>query len=139
MNATGFRTFLRFCAAGVAGLLVDTAVLYATAPLLGWYGARVVSFLAAATATWWLNRHYTFTASGSIPLKAVCCQYLRYLQAMMLGGLVNYLVYAATILFITAPAAPMIGVALGSCAGLSFNFVGARCWVFGARHRRSHS
>jgi putative flippase GtrA len=139
VNATGFRTFLRFCAAGVAGLLVDTAVLYATAPLLGWYGARVVSFLAAATATWWLNRLYTFAAAGPMPPRAVFYQYLRYLQAMMLGGLVNYLVYAATILFIKVPAAPMMGVALGSCAGLAFNFISARHFVFGARQGRRRS
>ncbi len=113
---------------------MDTAVLYATAPMLGWYGARVVSFLAAATATWWLNRLYTFAAAGPMPPRAVFYQYLRYLQAMMLGGLVNYLVYAATILFIKAPGAPMMGVALGSCAGLSFNFISARYFVFRA-HR----
>ena len=136
MKTTGLRTFLRFCAVGVAGLLVDTAVLYATAPLLGWYGARVLSFLAAATATWWLNRLYTFAAAGPMRPSAVLRQYLRYLQAMMLGGLVNYLVYAATILFIKAPGAPMLGVALGSCAGLFFNFLSARHFVFAARKSR---
>ena len=59
------REFLLFAAVGVVGFGVDVAVLYLVAPLLGWYGARVLSFIAAATATWALNRRYTFGARHS--------------------------------------------------------------------------
>ena len=45
------REFLSFAVVGAIGFVVDVAVLYLAAPLLGWYGARVVSFLAAASAT----------------------------------------------------------------------------------------
>ena len=41
------REFLLFAVAGVIGLGVDVGVLYLAAPLLGWYAARVLSFLAA--------------------------------------------------------------------------------------------
>jgi putative flippase GtrA len=125
--------FFRFCAVGVAGLLVDSAVLYALAPFLGWYAARVLSFLAAASATWWLNRRYTFPDDSYRTAGFLLRQYLRYLQAMLLGGLVNYGVYAATVMLVSVPGAPLIGVCLGSIAGLTLNFVSARYIMFAAR------
>lgn len=126
MKMMAFRTFLRFCVVGVAGFLIDASALYAAAPLLGWYAARVLSFLAAATGTWWLNRHYTFATESNMGAKAKWRQYLGYLHLMMLGGIVNYLVYAATIVSVKVSAAPIMGVALGSCAGLLVNFLSAR-------------
>ena len=39
------REFLSFAVVGAAGFVVDVAVLYLLAPVLGWYGARVLSFL----------------------------------------------------------------------------------------------
>jgi putative flippase GtrA len=134
--------FLRFCAVGVAGLLVDTAVLYAVAPVLGWYGARVLSFGAAASATWWLNRRYTFTqlagglsASPAPARWSVLRQYGQYLLSMTFGGGVNYAVYVLTLKWVHLPdsvflGVAFVGVALGSCAGLVFNFLSARYLVF---------
>lgn len=138
MTSVDFRTFLRFCVVGVVGFLVDTVVLYAAAPLAGWYAARMLSFLVAATATWWLNRKYTFASTAATRDRSMRHQYLSYLHAMLLGGAVNYLVYAAVILWVKVPAAPMVGVALGSCAGLFFNFVSARYFIFAARDRSAH-
>ncbi len=124
---------LRFGLVGIAGLLVDLAVLYVAAPSLGWYSARGLSFWAAATATWWLNRHYTFAHAAAgvaqSPISVVR-QYLRYLLSMTLGGSVNYLTYATVIAWWAVSAAPAIGVALGSCAGLVFNFIAAKYFIF---------
>ena len=138
------RQFLFFCVAGVAGvagLLVDMSVLYATAPLLGWYGARVLSFLTAATATWWLNRRYTFVTPVSLPHARkptpVLRQYFHYLLSMLLGGCVNYAAYVATLQWVHLPGSALLGVALGSCAGLCFNFLTARYLVF-RTDRHSH-
>ena len=47
-----------FLVAGLLGLAVDVGVLYLAAPWLGWYAARALSFLAAATVTWRVNRRY---------------------------------------------------------------------------------
>ncbi|MDD0840987.1 GtrA family protein [Curvibacter sp. HBC61] len=126
------RQFLFFCVAGVIGLGVDTAVLYALAPWLGWYGARVVSFLSAATATWWLNRRFAF-ASPSPLTEPWWRQYLKYLLSMTVGGLVNYAVYVATLQWVPIDGAALLGVALGSIGGLGFNFVSARYLVFRQR------
>lgn len=125
------REFLSFAVVGAAGFVVDVVVLYLLAPLLGWYGARVLSFLAAATATWALNRRYTFSArraNGS-----VLREYLGYLVTMLGGAVVNYGAYVLVLHWATGPWAPAAGVALGSCAGLGVNFLSARYLVFRAR------
>ncbi|MDM0091504.1 MULTISPECIES: GtrA family protein [unclassified Variovorax] len=123
--------FLRFGVVGVAGLLVDLAVLHLLAPWLGWYGARVVSFLAAATSTWWLNRSFTFR-NGSAPRTGLALgrEYLAYLSSMLGGAAINYAVYALTLHWVQGAVAPSLGVALGSCAGLVVNFAAARKFVF---------
>ena len=51
---------------------------------------------------------------------------------MLLGGCVNYAVYAATLHWIHVPYAALLGVALGSCAGLGVNFATASRIVFRA-------
>ena len=61
--------FLRFGVVGTIGFVVDTAVLYAGLALgLGLYGGRAVSYLAAATTTWALNRVWTFRGRGNGPV-----------------------------------------------------------------------
>jgi len=131
MNTPMSRQLLRFGVAGVIGLLVDTGVLYALAPWLGWYGARVLSFLAAASTTWWINRRWAFAAAAPhAPARSAWRQYGKYLLSMSLGGTVNYAVYAITLQSLTAPGTALVGVALGSCAGLVFNFSAARWVVF---------
>lgn len=128
------REFLSFAVVGAAGFVVDVVVLYLLAPLLGWYGARVLSFLAAATATWALNRRYTFSArranngSGS-----VLREYLGYLVTMLGGAVVNYGAYVLVLHEMSGAWAPALGVALGSCAGLVVNFLSARYLVFRAK------
>ncbi|MEO6852677.1 MAG: GtrA family protein [Rhodoferax sp.] len=119
--------FLRFCMVGIVGLGVDLAVLYATAWALGWYGARVLSFTAAATATWWLNRRYTFQAADNT---SVWTQYSRYMVSMLGGAVLNYTAYVATLHWVDLPGKAALGVALGSCAGLLSNYLTARHLVF---------
>ncbi|WP_371437452.1 GtrA family protein [Polaromonas sp.] len=122
------REFLAFGLAGVAGLIVDVSVLYLAAPVLGWYAARVLSFVAAATATWALNRRYAFPERESgISLGR---EYLRYLLTMLGGAAVNYAVYVATLHWLHGAWVPALGVALGSCVGLVLNFTSARYLVF---------
>ena len=98
------RQFLFFCAVGVAGLVVDVGVLYALAPWLDWYLARLVSFLCAATATWALNRRFTFQARQAEPPSRVARQYLGYLSAMAVGGAINYACYVAVMACFKGPA-----------------------------------
>lgn len=126
------REFLSFAVVGVIGLVVDVVVLYLLAPLLGWYVARVVSFLAAATTTWAFNRRYTF-AAGAAASRSIWREYFGYLATMMAGAVLNYGAYVLTLHWVEGRWAAALGVAMGSLAGMSANFLSARYLVF-----RSH-
>jgi putative flippase GtrA len=122
--------FARFAFVGVIGFVVDSAVLYLClhGAGLGLYSGRLVSYLAAATTTWYLNRRLTFTdADGSAPVR----QWAKFLAANAVGGLVNYGSYSAVVaLLAPRPWVPLLGVAVGSVAGLIFNFTASRRFVF---------
>lgn len=122
----------RFALAGVAGLLVDVAVLYlALAAGLGYYGGRVLSFLAAVFATWRINRRYTFAAGAHAAPQSAWAEWWRYLFAMLGGGLVNYAAYSVVVALVPAHALlPLAAVAAGSLAGLGVNFLSAKYFVF---------
>jgi len=105
------------------------------------YGGRVVSYLAAATFTWYLNRRITFRHTGR---DGAFWQWLKFLGANALGGLLNYGVYGVVVAlgpgvlaWIGVPAGlgalvPYAGVAAGSLTGLVVNFVMSRALVFRA-------
>lgn len=119
-----FRSLFLFCVSGGLALFVDIGVLYVSRPLLGNYGGRALSFLVAATFTWWFNRTFTFKGPKE---GSVAREYLTYLSSMLVGGAVNYGAYAASLaLFEPVHRQPAWGVAIGSLAGLVFNYLSAR-------------
>ena len=124
--------FLRFGVVGTVGFVVDTAVLYAGLALgLGLYGGRAVSYLAAATTTWALNRLWTFRGRGDGPVHR---QWALFLLVNLVGFAMNYGTYAALIEFVPMVAAhPVLGVAAGALAGMFGNFVLSRQLVFRAK------
>ena len=119
------KQFLRFCVVGTVGFVIDAGILQAL--VVGAhadpYAARVASFLAAASATWLMNRHYVF----AVRRKPTHAEWMRYVGLMVLGALLNYGAYALCIAFwVVARAQPWLGVAGGSVAGLGVNFTTAR-------------
>ena len=125
------RQFLLFGIAGTLGFLVDAGVVSLLVNGLGAnpYLARLVSFLCAVAATFAFNRRYTFAASAPQSLWA---QGRRYLLAMSGGFVVNYGSYAALVHGSELVRDwPVIGVAVGSVAGLVVNYLSSRFWVFG--------
>lgn len=128
---SAFQQFLTFAVIGALGFGVDLAVLYGGLALgLGYFAGRAVSFSCAVLFTWQCNRRLTFRQTTAESLWA---EGSRYFVAMTLGGAANLAVYAA-IVSVVAPGrwVPFFGVALGSIAGMTINFVGARFWVFTA-------
>ena len=123
--------FGKFGLVGVVGLMVDTAVLYAVLYGLGleFFAARIPSFLAAATATWALNRAFTFRHhSDDTPLHR---QWAAFVIANALGGVINYAVSVALEAGVDMVAAhPFLAVAAGSIAGMFFNFAASKRLVF---------
>lgn len=124
------RSILRFALVGAAAALVDMAVveLMVRGAGLDPYSARALSYLAAATAAWALNRHFTFRdADRSRPLR----QWLRYLGSNALGGALNYAVYALLVAsFALFHRYPFAAVAAGSLSGMLFNYLASQRWVF---------
>jgi len=118
------QRLLWFCVVGAIGYLVDVAVLLTTRDYLGVYGARLLSFMAAATATWVLNRRLTF--SGRHAGVGLWAEYLRYLGLMVFGGAVNYAVYSLLAWQLPHSALLLAAyVGAGSVAGLVVNFLSA--------------
>jgi putative flippase GtrA len=120
------RQAWRFAVSGVLGLVVDTAVLYGLMALgLPFAVARVLSFLAAATFTWVFNRRLTFDTGQPTPPS--WREWLTYLAAMAVGGVVNYGVsLGAYHGFALVRAYPVLALVLGSAAGMTLNFLSAR-------------
>ena len=124
---------LRFGVVGIAGFVVDAAVLTAgialgTGPWLG----RILSYLAAASTTFALNRAWTFRAAGRLAGRAGAArQWGLFLLVNLVGFACNYGTYAALLAGVPLVAThPVLGVAAGSLAGLLGNFVLARRFVF---------
>ena len=131
MNATT-RKFLLFAIAGGAGFVTDTAVLYLLKGALGPYAARAISFLVGVLTTWIINRSLAFKGQlGDVPIWR---EFLNYLGAMILGGSVNYIIYAALVATIPFIADHLIvGVAAGVAGGMMVNFLLADKLVFKSR------
>ncbi|MBU8537955.1 GtrA family protein [Falsiroseomonas tokyonensis] len=127
----GLLQFLRFGVVGTVGFLVDSAVLYAGLAMgLGLYSGRAVSYVAAASTTWALNRAWTFRNAPRAPLAR---QWAVFLLVNLVGFACNYGTYAALVAFVPFVAAhPVIGVAAGAIAGLAGNFFLSRRFVFQA-------
>ncbi|MEM8985789.1 MAG: GtrA family protein [Pseudomonadota bacterium] len=126
---TTFRQAVRFGGVGLIGFIVDAFVVTWLSSGLGvaFYAARAVSFLAAVTTTWFLNRKFTFRDDNP----AVVLQWLHFLSANAFGGTVNFGVFMACVAYSDAVAAiPALGVAAGSLAGAGVNFALSKRYVF---------
>ncbi len=134
INSRVLRQFITFGIVGAAGFLVDAGVLQCALILgLGLYAGRIVSYLAAATATWILNRRYTFKGSSG---GGAFSEWARFVVSQLSGAAVNLSVYGVLVYFSPLAAKwPVIGVAAGSMAGLLINFIAARAYAF--KHRET--
>lgn len=113
-------TFWRFATVGAFGFLVDAGVLTSALALgSGFYLGRVISFFFAVTFTWYLNRVFTFASCDPALIK----EWLRFVSANTVGGLVNYLIYASFVTWIAwFSQHPVFAVGFGSLGGLIWNY-----------------
>jgi putative flippase GtrA len=122
--------FLRFCIVGGVGFVIDASVVYGGVTYFGMdpYLTRVISYLTAATATWILNRRFTFSQKLNRPLHR---EWSYYISANAIGGTTNYITYVICLwYFQDISNGIIVGVAAGSAVGLAFNFVASKWWVF---------
>ncbi|MFC7736004.1 GtrA family protein [Roseomonas sp. GCM10028921] len=125
--------FVRFGAVGTAGFMVDSLVLLLVLGMgAGLYGGRLISYIAAATTTFALNRAWTFrSAQRTTGGAATGRQWLLFLLVNLLGFAANYGTYAVLVTHLPLAAAyPVLGVAVGALAGMGSNFFLSRRYVF---------
>ena len=126
--------FFWYALSGVAGFIVDSTVLYLLKDIMGLYAARLVSFLCAVLSTWLFNRAITFRNRNSGHSKGK--EFGFYLALMMIGGSINYGVYAFMIArYAVIALYPVFGVAAGSLAGMTVNLVTSRFLLFRFRQK----
>lgn len=125
-------SFLRFAAIGALGVPVDWIVLqwmvhWGTGP----YAGRLVSWFCAATFTWVGNRYFTFSATRARGPIATSKEWLRFLGANAVGGLVNVGLYSVLVRFAPPPLNDLtVALVLGVLLGLAFNFTLSKKMVF---------
>jgi putative flippase GtrA len=125
------REFSLFALGGLIGFVIDGGIAQALVRLAEWnvYGARVVSFLAAATFTWWWSRHQTFAHRESG--RDGRSEWLHWIGLMMVGAAFNNGAYVLVLhLFPALRAWPAVAVAAGSVSGAAANFLLARTVLF---------
>ena len=122
------KTFIGFAFIGGLAFIVDAAILVVALKLgAGLYGGRFLSYICAATFTWYFNRVFTFKNNDP----KILLQWARFLSANSIGGAVNYTVYAICVSFLELVSKyPVIGVAVGSISGLMINFFLSKHMVF---------
>lgn len=112
--------------------MVDAAVLQALVSLAAWspYPARLVSFAFAVSATFALNRLWTF---GARTVRSATAAYGKYLAVQIIGALINLAVFTLCLLAVPRLREwPVVALAAGSAVALAFNFLAARVLVFTA-------
>ncbi|WP_426287690.1 GtrA family protein [Luteibacter sp. E-22] len=125
------REVALFAVGGILGLAVDAGIAQSLVGLAGWnvYTARVVSFLSAATVTWWWNRTHTFAHRDSG--RGHRAEWLHWMGLMALGAVINNGLYVLAFkVFPALHAWPAVAVAVGSAAGAVANFLLARAVLF---------
>jgi putative flippase GtrA len=119
----------RFAVVGTVGFAVDAGVLQLLVGLAGWspFAGRVVSFPAALTATFVLNRAWTFPALRMSPVRA----YGAYGVIQTIGALINLFVFSVCLLAVPSLyQRPVIALAIGSGVAMLFNYCASRRLVF---------
>jgi putative flippase GtrA len=120
----------RFGAVGGVGFLVDAGVLTALHQLLDVepIGARAVSFTLAVTATWALNRIFTFTAR---PGRRRSSEWLRYTTVNGIGALMNLGIFVVLVAYYPLMSAhPLLPLAVAAGPAMIFNFFASRRLAF---------
>lgn len=131
----GESRFLRFAMVGTAGFLVNEAALALALKLLhlNSYAGGVFSFAVAVTFTWWGNRTLTFRDRAAKGPRGMLVEWAKFVMANGLGFLVNFGLYAGLIALAPPPFSnPFLALALGTIAGLLFNFAMSSLVVFGS-------
>ena len=128
-------SFAWFVLAGVVGFAIDATILSFLMGPAAWepLPARTVSFAAAVTATWLINRHRAFAGR---PRPDTARELAGYFAIQTIGAAINFGIF---LLCLTAwprlTAVPVVPLAIGSAFALFFNFAVTRGTLYSTRTR----
>lgn len=122
------RKLIFFAIAGGIGFVVDVAVLHLSLRYtpLGPYFGRALAIAAAMSVTWYINRRYTFDASG----RSLAAEGARYGSVGLTSAGINYGTYSALLLAIPM-VSPYVALVLASATATAFSYLGYSRFVFG--------
>lgn len=130
MSANIVQQAGRFFVVGSIGFLVDGGILTVLHNLFDFslLHARLVSFSAAVTMTWYLNRQHTFSDSRD---SQAMHEWTRYAVVNGVGAMLNlgiflWLVYRFNVL----ASWPIVPLAMAASIALVFNFFASRHLAF---------
>jgi putative flippase GtrA len=119
-----------FAVVGAIGFLIDASILtlLMTGVGLDHYTARAISFTAAVTSTWYMNRRWVFDRQS---VKMSGREYATYVVVQVIGAMINLLVFVAAIELIeNLRNNPVIPLAMGAGVALLFNYGASSRFVF---------
>jgi len=118
---------IRFGVVGVVGFVINAGMVAWLAHSIGPVLAQVMAFPVAVSVTWLLNRQYTFGVSQHVWHR----EWMHYITGNTLGWITNNGIYFFLILKIPEIYQnPSIAVAAGSLAGMTFNFIISKIFIF---------
>lgn len=130
MTLRVFKQFLRFGIIGAVVFGFEAGILYGLNHYLPWsiYYCRLLSFIPAVTLAWWLNRRFTFISVKGLGWWR---ELLRYCMVNATGSLVNLGAFFMVLHFVERlKPFPVAALAIGSVAGMFFNFISSKLLVF---------
>lgn len=121
-----------FSFVGITGFITDAAVVFSLTSIgANDILAQAIAFSISVTVTWLLNRKFTFAQHASPNWLR---ELVHYVAANSVGAAVNNGLYVVLILTMAIfSREPVLAVAVGSLAGLVFNFTASRTLVFRSR------
>lgn len=132
------RRIIPFTIVGSIGFLIDGGIVTLLVEIINLnpFISRAISFPIAVTATWFLNRRWTFAADASTRKKA---EYSRYFTIQIIGAVINLAIYFILITNIPSLGVhPILPLAVGSLVAMIFNFLGCQLFVFRSTGSRSN-
>jgi putative flippase GtrA len=130
VSSPPFARFASYTTVGIVGFIVDAGILSALVHVWGWphYAARALSFAAAVTVTWALNRRWVFTRT-----RDATREYGAYFGVQAVGACINLGTYVLAILtFPSLARVPVLPLLAGAALGFAFNYYWTVRWVYAA-------
>ena len=124
---------VRFAVVGVGGFVVDCAVFALLHYIVGLplMTARISSFIAAATTTWFGNRVLTFGFKGQGRWSDKLIQWQKFMFSASISAVPNLLCFKLMVeLLPVFTGAVFIAMAVGILVGMVTNYLFSQYWVF---------